>query len=475
MLSKIWAITWKELYTTFTDRNLILIMIVTPLALATIIGMAFSGFINTSNDVPIRDIPVAVVNLDQGAEANGTTINYGDSIVDIIAPRVHRSSNPLDELLNVALIDDADAARAGVDKGTYAAAIIIPADFSAKLTYSQTHTIEPVSVEVYASPASAISANIVRSITESIVNQIATGNITVEATIEALIAGRRAIRRSGCACGSVGDRQLPAGFPPAFTPGENPISIEQQTVTGQAATFNPLVLFGSAQAVFFMLFTAMGGANSLLEERRDGTLQRLIASPTPRMVILLGKLLGTFVTCIVQVTILVIALTLVGSVIAGEFQFIWGEQHFRAGAGDHRGLAGGVGAGDGGRGAGAHAGAGQRDRQRGLDGAGDLRRRVLRDGGAARRDEAAHQLDDHLVGDGRLQQAGAEPDRHRAKPAGAGADGRRPVRRRAGDFQPPLGAYEGTSCERYSTLPATTCVSSSKTAASSSICWSCRW
>ncbi len=326
MLRKIWAITWKELYTTFTDRNLILIMIVTPLALATIIGMAFSGFINTSNDVPIRDIPVAVVNLDQGVAANGTTVNNGGSIVDIIAPRVHSSNNPLDELLSVALVTDAATARAGVDTGTYAAAIIIPADFSAKLTYSQTHNIEPVSVEVYASAVNPISANVVSSIVESIVNQIATGNITVEATIEALIARAQSDPAFGlkfAAASASGSFQ--PDFTPAFTPGENPIAIEQQTVTGQAATFNPLVLFGSAQAVFFMLFTAMGGANSLLEERRDGTLQRLIASPTPRMVILLGKLLGTFVTCIVQVTILVIALTLVGSVIAGEFQFIWGN------------------------------------------------------------------------------------------------------------------------------------------------------
>ncbi len=329
MLTKIWAITWKELYTTFTDRNLILIMIVTPLALATIIGMAFSGFINTSNDVPIRDISVAVVNLDQGVEANGTTVNYGANFADVIAPRVPHSNDPLDELLNATRILTADAARAGVDTGDYAAAVIIPADFSAKLTYSQTHNIEPVSIEVYASSGAPISANVVRSIAESIANQIATGNIAVEATIEALIARAQSDPAFGLRfAGASASGSFQPDFAPAFTPGENPISIDQQTVTGQAATFNPLVLFGSAQAVFFMLFTAMGGANSLLEERRDGTLQRLIASPTPRMVILLGKLLGTFVTCIVQVTILVIALTLVGSVIAGEFQFIWGNNIF---------------------------------------------------------------------------------------------------------------------------------------------------
>lgn len=337
MLSKLWAITWKELYTTFTDRNLILVMIATPLALATIIGAAFSSFFSGSNDVPVRDIPVAIVNLDAGAEANGATFNNGDIFVQALVPPVSEGAaasteaaateaNPLYELTNAVQLDDAAAAKAAVDRGEYVAAIIIPADFSAKLTYSQQHSIEPVSVEVYASAASPTSAEIIRSITESIANQIASGNITIEATIESLI--ERAQNNpafalqfgAAAASGSFG-----AEFADAFTPGSNPVSIEQQTVTGEASSFNPLVLFGAAQAVFFMMFTAMGGANSMLEERRDGTLQRLLVTPTPRIVILLGKLLGTLVTCIVQVTILVFALTLVGSVLTGQLEFIWGS------------------------------------------------------------------------------------------------------------------------------------------------------
>lgn len=321
MLSKIWTIAWKELYTTFTDRNLILIMIVTPLALATIIGLAFSNFLNASSDVPVSDIPMAIVNLDQGSDANGAAVNNGARIVDIFLPEVHRSNDVIDMLTNAEQLDDAATAREGVDTGRYAAAIIIPADFSQKLTYSQTHSIEPVSVEVYASPAATISASIIRSITESIVSQIATGNIAVEATIQTIIETNpvAALRLA-----TAGDT-LQEDFTPAFTAGSNPISIQQQTVTGEAVTFNPLVTFGSAQAVFFMLFTAMGGAASLLEEQRDWTLQRLIVSPTPRIVILLGKLIGTFITCVVQVTILIIALTLVGSIIAGKLEFIWGS------------------------------------------------------------------------------------------------------------------------------------------------------
>ncbi|NDJ61313.1 MAG: ABC transporter permease [Chloroflexi bacterium] len=330
MLRKIWAIAYKELYLTYTDRNQILIILVTPLALATIIGAAFSGFLSPGgNDVPIRNIPVAVVNLDAGTEANGTTINNGQTFVDLLVPPDDISdedlaANTLYQLTNAIETDDAEAARAAVDRDEIAAAIIIPADFSASLAFADGTTITPV--EVYGSAASPTAATIIRSIAETITAQIVTGNITVAATIEALTARAQddpAFGITFAAASSLGGFQ--PDFAPAFNPDNNPVRIEQQTVSGEAVAFNPLVAFGAAQAVFFMMFTALTGANNLLEEQRTGTLQRLIASPTPRIVILLGKLVGTFFKCVVQVTLLVLALTLVGSLIGGELQFIWGN------------------------------------------------------------------------------------------------------------------------------------------------------
>lgn len=338
MLSKIWSIAYKDLYMTFTDRNAILIMILTPLVLASIIGLAFGSFFNSDgsgSDVPVQDIPVAVVNLDAGTDFNGTTLNHGQVFVQALVPEGDPDpENPLHQLTDAVALDDADAARAGVDDGTYTAAIIVPADFTQRLTVSaEQREIQPVSVEVYASPANPISASIITSIAESFASQIALGNITIAATIDALT--QRAI--SDPAFGlQFGAAAATGGFTPdfaaAFNPSANPIRIEMQTVTGETATFNPLVLFGSAQAVFFMMFTALAGANDLLEEKRRGTLQRQLVSPTPRVALLLGKFAGTLITCIAQVTILLIALTIVGSVIAGEVQFIWGSNLLLLGA-----------------------------------------------------------------------------------------------------------------------------------------------
>ena len=42
-MSKIWTIAWKDIYATYTDRNLVLVMLAAPLAVATIIALAFGG------------------------------------------------------------------------------------------------------------------------------------------------------------------------------------------------------------------------------------------------------------------------------------------------------------------------------------------------------------------------------------------------------------------------------------------------
>lgn len=331
-MKKIWAITWKELYITYTDRTLVLIMIVTPLALASIIGSAFSGFFGGgSSDVPIRDIALAVVNLDQGAALGDGVTVQGDVFADILVPPADASEadlqdNPIYQLTNAVELTNAAAARAGVDDGTYTAAIIIPRDFSEKVGYGQNDPIQPASVEVYASSARPISSNIARTLAESIANQIATGNITVQATIEALIARSQSDPAFGIRFGlASGSGSFNPDFSAAFDPSNNPIRIEQQTVTGEQQTFNPLVVFGSAQAVFFMLFTAIGGATNLLEERRDGTFQRQLVSPSARMTLLLGKFAGVFLTCLVQVLLLILAMTLVGSLLEGRLTFIWGS------------------------------------------------------------------------------------------------------------------------------------------------------
>jgi ABC-2 type transport system permease protein len=117
----------------------------------------------------------------------------------------------------------------------------------------------------------------------------------------------------------------------AFSPSSNTVSLASQSVSGESRSMAGIILVsvGSAQAMFFALFTAQSGVLSMHSERRQWTLQRLLMSPTPRASILSGKLLGTFVSVIVQLLMLMVALTLVGSLLEGGLVLIWGEDIFR--------------------------------------------------------------------------------------------------------------------------------------------------
>lgn len=62
-------------------------------------------------------------------------------------------------------------------------------------------------------------------------------------------------------------------------------------------------------AVFFLFFTVQFGVTSLLEERGEGTLARLLAAPVSRSSILGGKLLTSFLLGAISMAVLVAATT----------------------------------------------------------------------------------------------------------------------------------------------------------------------
>jgi ABC-2 type transport system permease protein len=71
-------------------------------------------------------------------------------------------------------------------------------------------------------------------------------------------------------------------------------------------------------AVFFLFFTVHFGVTSLLEERNDGMLARLLAAPVSRVSILGAKLLTSLRLGTVSMTVLAVATTLL-------FRAHWGN------------------------------------------------------------------------------------------------------------------------------------------------------
>ncbi|MFN8444126.1 MAG: ABC transporter permease [Caldilineaceae bacterium] len=425
-MAKIWAIAWKELYTTLRDRNLILIMFATPLLLSTIIGLAFGGFGSDGNNLPIRDIPIAVVNQDQGFDlqqsnlvsntqsldlntitftvggqtlnlgnqlgqnpalsntvaqslttqnqTGGFAFNYGDLLTSILlsqtisatsvisggnngnglsfgtltcpllasTPTTTTFSGTLGDLLASQALSDTTSARAGVDTGKYAAAILIPPDFSKQLMpgVASTLTVSDAkyissTVEVYANSGRPIEVTIVRSVVEGIVNQLLRTKVALSSIIkeagDTLLPGVDfgqvdAAEVSGL-LQSANLSQTIAPITCLFSPNAGNLTLKQQPLDRiQEGNVFAIIIsqIGASQAVFFSLFTGVFGLLAIYEERKQGTLQRLLVSPTPRHQILLGLLLGNLIVIVAQLLLLLTALTLIASLVGGTPTFIWG-------------------------------------------------------------------------------------------------------------------------------------------------------
>jgi ABC-2 type transport system permease protein len=81
-------------------------------------------------------------------------------------------------------------------------------------------------------------------------------------------------------------------------------------VSAQTKELDTKSFFAAGMAVFFLFFTVQFGVTSLLEERSEGTLARLLAAPISRASILGGKLLVSFLLGVISMAVLVVATSL---------------------------------------------------------------------------------------------------------------------------------------------------------------------
>ncbi len=365
-MKQLWVIAAKEVRSRFTDRNLLLIMLAAPLVISTIIGLAFGGLGRTTS--PIQNIPVAVVNNDQ---AGAYGVSFGGVVTALLtegqlpagtAPAAAHCPQAaagggatqgdltLGELIKGTVFDQtlaqrlisekkivvsdnpgyveylAAAAKAAVDKGLYTAAVIIPEGFSSALNSVANPLQAPAAaaastvLTVYGNGGDSLSAGIVRSVVDSLTAQLISGNVAIGATLTELAASNPA------ALADASQQNLEKLFACAFVSGNDLVQLANKPVQAAQTSMagSVLVTFGSAQALFFALFTGQFGILSMYEERSNWTLQRILVSPTPRWAILGGKLVGVLASVLFQLLALVVALTIVGSLIEGHLAFIWG-------------------------------------------------------------------------------------------------------------------------------------------------------
>jgi len=260
-MKKALLIGWKDLLTLFRDPAALSFMLAAPFLLTLGMGLVTGNTFRSSGS-GIGQIPVRIFNGDEGP--------VGAALADVLLSR------DLADLLSPSLMGDPSAAREAVDADKAAAAVLIPAGFTAGLTAAS-----PPAVIVYVNPNSQTGAGVVEDVVREFTDRV---------------------RAMGAGAGA----------------GTTRISLSTRTGGGEAGGFNALAFIAPGMALMFLMYRVTAGGGSLLTERAQGTLQRLMVSPTSAAQVLGGKVIGIYASGAAQVLILVLASTLI-------FRLRWGD------------------------------------------------------------------------------------------------------------------------------------------------------
>ena len=298
-MTKLLAIGWKDLRLMFRDRAALILMLAAPFALTLGMGMVTGAF--SSSGSAINKLPVVVVNQDGG--------QLGDALEQLLA------SADLADLLAVQATTDAAAARADVQADQIVAAVIIPAGFTASVIPAEGSSVpaDAVAIEVYKNPGRPISSGIVESIVQGFVDRVEAGRVGGQVAIEQLLrSGLAAPQDVPRLAQQIGQEQASLAAAPLIRVQRSDVAAEQTN------DFNPLLLLAPGMALVFLMFTVSLGSRSILVERREGTMARMLSTATGGGPILVGKITGVYLVGAAQMFILIVA-----SVVL--FRLSWGD------------------------------------------------------------------------------------------------------------------------------------------------------
>lgn len=324
-MHKLWVLARNEVLRTFRDTGAVLMMIAAPLVLILVLLAAFGK----GEETPIQDVPLLILNQDHGALGEGVIkALQGESLREVLSPTV---------------VTDEVAARAQVDAGEVAALVIIPPDFSDAVfpllgaaqrelgLDLRTMTPETVSslplaqqealgalyerlqkspprtqITIYASPDWRISTSVIKATVTQVVE-------TLRMQLQGMALAVDHLVRLDLADGKMDAMSADTGWvTDAITASSAVLPIAVEVVTPAGHGFNWVAYMASAQAIFFLTFTATSGGRTLLAEREWGTLPRLLVMPVRPATVLAGKVSGIALAGLLQLLILWGVTTLIG-------------------------------------------------------------------------------------------------------------------------------------------------------------------
>jgi ABC-2 type transport system permease protein len=164
---------------------------------------------------------------------------------------------------------------------------------------------------VYANPSRPTNAGIIKAIVDEFVSRVEEGRTSGMTSIIGLM-------QSGLLSPQNAEPEARALFENVEQAESAAITLRTDKEGADAVDFDLLAYFAPGMALMFLMYTVSYGGRSILAERSQGTLPRLMVSPTHAAQVLGGKVLGIFFMGVAQVGILILASAVL-------FQVKWGD------------------------------------------------------------------------------------------------------------------------------------------------------
>jgi ABC-2 type transport system permease protein len=291
----------KDLTRSFRSTFALVFMFGIPLLLTGMFYFMFGGTGKSGQGFSVPVTKVIIANLDLGgATFKATAANLpasmqsASSMGDLVVSVLQEES--FADLLEVSLVDSAEAARSAVDTQQAGVALIIPANFSDSFSTLNGQAV----IDLYKDPTLTLGPNIVQSIMAQFMDEISAAKVAVDVVTRqtgsndpALIGQVITQYMAGSQNSGQGTAVLDTRSPISTTTQANPVKLIISYIMG-------------GMTIFYAFFTGTSTAQTILQEEETGTLARLFTTPTSQSSILGGKFLAVGLTVGVQMTVLLI-------------------------------------------------------------------------------------------------------------------------------------------------------------------------
>jgi ABC-2 type transport system permease protein len=256
------AIAGVSLRRMLRDRSALFFTILLPFFIILIVGSATKQF--ATNEVPVA------------LRVGGS----GAHTADLVRTLDHTAG------LKITRVDDADAMRKALRRGLYAAGIVIPADYDARITAGR-----PVDVSFLSDQTRPQTA--------------------VRAAVAAAVAKEGAIVQAADFAAQQSHQPIDKSFAQARTTARIVPSVGVVTETKGTASKKRFVMTGfeytaPAQLVLFVFITTLASAGIIIANRQQGITRRMYGTPTNARTIVLGETIARFAQAAFQALFVVI-------------------------------------------------------------------------------------------------------------------------------------------------------------------------